>query len=113
MSVSETTHRVDFVCTPTQPDVDPYRAPGSPGIPSTVARVMDTPEQLSRAIKMVMAYRDLNQMQVASIAGVPQSALAEALDRGTGAIEDIRSILDAIGVEAVTLPGPPALRLRR
>lgn len=89
--------------------VNPYDIPGSDGVPRILERCMDTPEAVARVIQSVMQMRGLTDKAVIEKSGVSQMPFQKLRDHGTGTVADLFAVLDAIGVEAVTIPHPSQL----
>lgn len=105
--------RIDFVCEPTPDGVNPYVGEGLAGVPKILLRVMDAPDRLSHEVKQVMFYHGRTMESIASETGLPSNVVREAVECGTGCVDDVRVILENLGIKPMTLPGPPALRARR
>lgn len=104
---------MDFHCEPTPPGVNPYVGPGLAGVPEKLFRVIQTPQKLIRVVSETLFYRNRDRAWLALASGLPPEVVDEIADKGTGCIDDVRCVLDCLGIVPIELPAPPAMRAVR
>lgn len=103
----------DFKCDPTPAGINPYVGAGLSGVPDKLLRVMRTPNRLAETVNEAMFLRSRDRVWLEEASGLPASTIDEIVDRGSGCADDVRRVLDCLGVVPIELPGPPALRAAR
>ncbi len=89
--------------------VNEYDFPGSSGIPSPLCRRANNCEQLVDVLDEAAFYREMDAQDIAEASGVPAERVDELMRFGRGSVGDLLDVLDALDVEACTIPDQGAL----
>lgn len=92
------------VVEPTPEGVNPYMVDGVNRAPELVPRICGTPERLAASVREGLVIRELGVEDAAARAGVPVEVVERAAGSGLVTLSDAWAVLDALGIDPVTLP---------
>lgn len=96
--------RLEIAVNPTPEGLNPYVGPGLAGVPRVLERCAPSTGRLAGVVREAEFLRGMGAEEVSRKSGASLEAVRKLEEEGTGNLEDIFAVLDALSVRAVELP---------